>query len=92
MERRQLEFFVCGSLRNLVPDEHVLARVDQVLDLGWLREEVAELYARGVGRPGIDPEAALRLMNSQAIARSSLCFRRSQSGITLSRSLKNAGP
>ena len=61
-ERRQLEFFVCGSLRDLVPDDHVLARVDRVLDLGWLREEVAELYAPDVGRPGIDPEAALRLM------------------------------
>ena len=61
-ERDQLEFFVCGSLRDLVPDDHILARVDRVLDLGWLREEVAELYAPGVGRPGIDPEAAVRLM------------------------------
>ena len=61
-ERRQLEFFVCGSLRDLVPDDHILARVDRVLELGWLREEVAEAYAADMGRPGIDPEAALRLM------------------------------
>ena len=54
-ERDQLEFFVCGSLRDLVPDDHILARVDRVLDLGWLRDEVADLYAAGVGRPGIDP-------------------------------------
>jgi transposase len=60
--RDQLEFFVCGSLRDLVPDDHLLARVDRVLDLGWLRGEVADLYAAGVGRPGIDPEAAVRLM------------------------------
>ena len=40
----------------------MLARVDRVLDLGWLHEEVAELYAAGVGRPGIDPQAAVRLM------------------------------
>jgi transposase len=60
--REQLEFFVCGSLRDLVPDDHILARVDRVLDLGWLRAEVADLYAPGVGRPGIDPEAAVRLM------------------------------
>ena len=33
-----------GSLRQLVPDDHVLARVDRVLDLSWLRAEVAELY------------------------------------------------
>lgn len=60
--RGQLEFFVCGSLRDLVPDDHILARVDPVLDLGWLRTEVGDLYATGVGRPGIDPEAAVRLM------------------------------
>jgi transposase len=61
-ERRQLEFFVCGSLRDLVPDDHVLARVDRVLDLSWLVGEVGELYAPDVGRPGIEPEAAVRLM------------------------------
>jgi transposase len=61
-ERRQLEFFVCGSLRDLLPDDHVLARVDRVLDLSWLPAEVGALYAPGVGRPGIAPEAAVRLM------------------------------
>jgi transposase len=60
--RGQLELFVTGSLRQLVPDEHVLARVDRVLDLSWLREEVAVLYCDGNGRPGIDPEVAVRLM------------------------------
>lgn len=61
-ERRRLEFFVCGSLRDLVPDNYVLTHVDRVLDLGWLRGEVTELYAADVGRPELDPEAALRLM------------------------------
>ena len=39
-----------------------MARVDRVLDLSWLSDEVTDLYADGVGRPCIDPEAALRLM------------------------------
>jgi hypothetical protein len=26
-----------GSLRQLIPDDHVLVRVDGVLDLSWLR-------------------------------------------------------
>jgi transposase len=60
--RDQLEFFVCGSLRDLVPDDHILARVDRVLDLSWLKADVADLYASGVGRPGVEPEAAVRLM------------------------------
>ena len=55
-ERDQPEFFVCGSLRDLLPEDHVLVRVDEVLDLSWLSGEVADLYADGFGRPGIDPE------------------------------------
>lgn len=61
-DRSQLELFITGSLRELVPDDHVLARVDRVLDLSWLHEEVADLYCIDNGRPGIDPEAAVRLM------------------------------
>lgn len=60
--RDELELFITGSLRQLVPDDHILARVDRVLDLGWLREEVADLYCADNGRPGIDPEVAVRLM------------------------------
>jgi transposase len=61
-ERRQPELFVAGSLRDLLPDDHVLVRVDRVLDLGWLQEEVAGLYDAATGRPSIDPEVAVRLM------------------------------
>ncbi|KRR17743.1 IS1182 family transposase [Bradyrhizobium retamae] len=61
-ERDQLELFITGSLRQLVPDDHILARVDRVLDLSWLRDEVADLYCTDNGRPGIDPEVAVRLM------------------------------
>ncbi|MET4323859.1 hypothetical protein ABIC02_007651 [Bradyrhizobium sp. RT5a] len=49
-ERDQLELLITGSLRQLVPDEHVLARVDRVLDLSWLREEVSDCYCANDGR------------------------------------------
>lgn len=61
-ERDQLELFISGSLRHLIPDDHVLARVDRVLELSWLRQEVADCYCLDDGRPGIDPEVAVRLM------------------------------
>jgi hypothetical protein len=38
-QRGQSELLMAGSLRDLVPDDHVLARVDRVLDLSWLRAE-----------------------------------------------------
>ena len=61
--RGQSELLMAGSLRDLIPDDHVLARVDRVLDLSWLRAEVRHCYATdGAGRPGIDPEVAVRLM------------------------------
>jgi transposase len=49
-------------MRELIPDDYILVRVDRVLDLSWLREEVKECYCADNGRPGIDPEAAVRLM------------------------------
>src|SRR5215210_1193127 len=61
-DREQPELFITGSLRKLLPDDHILVRVDRVLDLSWLRPEVADLYCETNGRPGIDPEVAVRLM------------------------------
>lgn len=61
-ERNQLELFITGSLRQLVPDDHVLSWVDSVLDLFWLRSEISDLYCSDNGRPGIVPEVAVRLM------------------------------
>lgn len=61
-ERWQEDLFVAGPLRDLVPNDHILKRVDGVLDLSWLRDEVAALYDESLGRPSIDPESAVRLM------------------------------
>jgi hypothetical protein len=61
-ERDQLELFITGSLRQLIPDDRVLVRVDRVLDLSWLPGEVVDACCADNGRPGIDPEVAVRLM------------------------------
>jgi len=61
-ERWQEDLFIAAPLRDLIPDDHILKRVDRVLDLSWLRDEVRDLYCQDNGRPGIDPEAAVRLM------------------------------
>lgn len=61
-ERWQEDLFFAGPLSSLIPDDHILKRVDKVLDLSWLRGEVRDLYDEHQGRPGIDPESAVRLM------------------------------
>jgi transposase len=61
-KRWQEELFVAGPLSSLIPDDHILKLVDKVLDMSWLRDEVKALYCSDNGRPGIDPEAAVRLM------------------------------
>ena len=61
-ERWQEDLFVAGPLSALIPEDHILQRVNRVLDLSWLRGEVRDLYDERQGRPGIDPESAVRLM------------------------------
>ena len=60
--REQMDLFVAGSLEQLIPEDHILRQVNRVLDLSWLREEVAGCYCADNGRPGIDPEVVVRLM------------------------------
>lgn len=61
-KRSQPTLFIPGSIEDFIPDDHILKKVNRVLDLSWLRAEVAGLYCENNGRAGIDPEAAARLM------------------------------
>ena len=60
--RDQEDLFVAGPLSSLIPEAHLFKRVDGVLDLSWLHEEVRDCYHQEKGRPSIDAESALRLM------------------------------
>ena len=42
------------SLEDLVPEDHFYRRLETRLDLSFVRELVAPLYASG-GRPSVDP-------------------------------------
>ncbi len=61
-ERWQEDLFVAGPLSSLIPGDHILKRVDAILDLAWLPALVKDTYCTDNGRRSIDPEAALRLM------------------------------
>ena len=48
------------SLEDLVPQEHFYRRLQATLDLSFVRELVAPLYAGG-GRPSVDPVVFFKL-------------------------------
>ena len=75
----QDRLFYDVSLDGLVPADHLVRRIDAVLDLGWLRGELAPYYSH-TGRPSIDPELMIRMLlvgYSIPSARSAGCARRS---------------
>ena len=85
-ERWQEDLFVAGPLRDLIPDDHILKRVDSVLDLSWLRDEVRDCYHEALGRGSIDPEAAVRLMLAglfQGITRDRQLMREAQVNLAI---------
>src|SRR5215208_1775132 len=48
------------SLEDLVPEDHFYRRLETRLDLSFVRELVAPLYAKG-GRPSVDPVVFFKL-------------------------------
>ncbi len=61
LERDQEQLFYEFRLDDLVPADHLARKVDAVLDLSWLRAELAPYYSH-TGRPSIDPELMLRML------------------------------
>ncbi len=57
----QNRLFYEFDLDEVVPAEHLVRRIDRVLDLSWLRGELAPFYSH-TGRPSIDPELMMRML------------------------------
>ena len=58
---RQDRLFYAFCLEDRVPEDHPLRRIDAVLDLSWLRAELAPFYSH-TGRPSVDPELMIRML------------------------------
>ena len=58
---RQDRLFYEFCLDDFVPADHVLRRIDAVLDLSWLRAELAPYYSH-TGCPSVDPELMIRML------------------------------
>ncbi len=57
----QPEFeFVC--LEQLVPQDHLLRKIENVLDFEFIREKVKPLYSENNGRPSVDPVVLFKIL------------------------------
>ena len=52
------------SLEDLVPKDHFYRRLENTLDLLFVRELVRPLYANG-GRPSVDPVVFFKTLSTQ---------------------------
>ena len=58
---RQDRLFYEFDLEDVVPPDHLLRKIDAVLDLSWLRGELKPHYS-AIGRPSICPELMIRML------------------------------
>jgi len=61
-DRWHQDLFVVGPLDQLIPQDHILRRIREQVDLSWVVDEVRDSYCEYDGRPSIDPESALCLL------------------------------
>jgi len=59
--RGQEQLFYEFSLDQVVPADHLVRRIDAVLDTSWVHRELAPFYS-SLGRPSIDPELMIRML------------------------------
>lgn len=60
-DKPQDELFYSFNLEDVVPEDHLLRQIDQLLDLSDLREHLAPYYSH-TGRPSVDPELMIRML------------------------------
>ncbi len=58
---RQERLFYAFCLADRIPPDHLLRRIDAVLDLSWLRDALAPYYCH-TGCPSVDPELMIRML------------------------------
>jgi transposase len=57
----QGQLFYSFKLEEVVPDDHQVRAIAHVLDLSWVRAELAPCYSH-TGRPSIDPVLMIRML------------------------------
>jgi transposase len=59
LEQQELELV---SIEVLVPEQHLLRKVNQTVDFSFIRDRVKHLYCEDNGRPALDPVVLFKLL------------------------------
>lgn len=49
-------------LEQMVPENHLLRKIDRSIDFSFINKLCAPLYSENVGRPAVDPEILFRML------------------------------
>src|SRR6516225_9281577 len=60
-EGGQGQFFYAFDLDKVVPPDHLVRQIDNVIDLSWVHQELTPYYS-DTGRPSIDPVLMIRML------------------------------
>ena len=52
--------FVC--IEELVPEDHLLRKIDKVIEFDFIRDKVKDLYCADNGRPAVDPVVLFKML------------------------------
>lgn len=58
-QQQELEWV---SIEGLVPEKHLLRKIDAAVDFSFIRERVKHLYCENNGRPALDPVVLFKLL------------------------------
>jgi transposase len=50
------------SIEELVPQDHLLRKIERVVDFSFIREKVKDLYCADNGRPAVDPVILFKML------------------------------
>lgn len=58
----QPRLFSTVNIEGMIPKNHLLRRIDRLLDLSFIRSHAKDFYCENNGRPSIDPELFVRML------------------------------
>lgn len=58
-KRNSIQFF---CLESLIPENHIIRKVDEAIDFSFIYDEVSHLYSKDKGRPSVDPVVLFKIV------------------------------